>query len=367
MKINDRIALELKSREENNSLRTLVLNNGIDFSSNDYLGLARLQHKLEEVPSGSGGSRLLSGNYKSIELLESEIAHHGKTEAALIFGSGYAANLGLFSCVCKRGDIILYDQLVHASIRDGIRLSNAVGYAFAHNDYDALEILLKKHRGQNIFVAIESVYSMDGDNPNVESIKKLKAQYDFNLIVDEAHSFGLIGPKGEGWTSHFELNNDVFAKVITFGKAMGCDGAAILGSSNLRKYLINFSRPFIYTTAPSPHKVALMQKQFNIIQSIEDRNWKANQLKTQFIANMKGCGTIITGDFGNIVGLIIGGNDRTRAVSDFLQKKKLVVKAILSPTVPKGSERLRICFHEYNTQNELELLIKNLKEALEIY
>jgi 8-amino-7-oxononanoate synthase len=367
MNINDRIASELKSREDNNSLRSLAINNGIDFSSNDYLGLARLRHKLEAVPSGSGGSRLLSGNYSQIEELESELANHGRTEAALIFGSGYAANLGLFSCVCKRGDIILYDQLVHASIRDGIRMSNAAGYSFIHNDYEALEILLKKHQGENVFVAIESVYSMDGDNPKVESLKKLKTQYNFNLIVDEAHSFGLMGEKGAGWTNHYELNQDVFAKVITFGKAMGCDGAAILGSANLRKYLINFSRPFIYTTAPSPHKVALMQKQFNIIQSIEDRNKKANQLKHQFITNMKGCGTIISGDFGNIVGLIIGGNDKTRAVSEFLQKKKLVVKAILSPTVPEGSERLRICFHEYNTQNELELLIQNLKEALEIY
>lgn len=366
MNINERIASELKSREDNNSLRAMVINDGIDFSSNDYLGLARLHHNLDAVPSGSGGSRLLSGNYSQIEELESELANHGNTETALVFGSGYAANLGLFSCVCKRGDVVLFDQLVHASIRDGIRMSNASGYSFAHNDYDALEALLKKYQGQNIFVAIESVYSMDGDNPDASVIKELKGKYDFNLVIDEAHSFGLMGQDGAGWVDHFEMNGMVFAKIITFGKAMGCDGAAILGSANLRYYLINFSRPFIYTTAPSPHKVALMQKQFNIICSIKDRNSQAIQLKEQFVASMNGFGKMITGDCGNIAGLIIGGNDRTRAVSAFLQEKKLVVKPILSPTVPEGSERLRVCFHEYNTQNELELLIKNLKQALEM-
>ena len=366
MNITTRISSELKARADNNSLRILVTNDGIDFSSNDYLGLAKLHHDLDAVASGSGGSRLLSGNYSSIESLESQLAAHGKLDAALIFGSGYAANLGFFSCVCKRGDIILYDQLAHASIRDGIRMSNATGYGFAHNDLDALETLLEKHQGSIIFVAIESVYSMDGDNPDAAKIKDLKSKYDFNLVVDEAHSFGLMGEKGAGWVNHYGMNGMLFAKIITFGKAMGCDGAAILGSTDLRNYLINFSRPFIYTTAPSPHKVALMQKQFNVICSIKDRNSQAVQLKEQFVTSMNGFGNIITGEWGNIAGLIIGGNDKTRAVSAFLQEKKLVVKPILSPTVPEGSERLRVCFHEYNTQNELELLIENLKQALEM-
>lgn len=366
MNINERIASELKNRKDNNSLRSLVINDGTDFSSNDYLGLARLHHELDAVASGSGGSRLLSGNYPSIASLESQLAAHGNAPAALIFGSGYGANLGFFSCVCKRGDIILYDQLAHASIRDGLRMSNATSYSFTHNDFDALENLLKKHTGSNVFVAIESVYSMDGDSPDAEAIKELKSQYDFNLVVDEAHAFGLMGEQGAGWVNHFEMESMVFAKIITFGKAMGCDGAAILGSTDLSNYLINFCRPFIYTTAPSPHKVALMQKQFEIICSIKDRNSQAKQLKEQFVASMNGFGKIITGKWGNIAGLIIGGNDRTRAVSAFLQQKKLVVKPILSPTVPEGSERLRVCFHEYNTQNELELLMKNLKQALEM-
>ena len=367
MSLNHRIAKELKSREDNNSLRTLVIPEGVDFSSNDYLGLARIHHNLPLVASGSGGSRLLSGNYSSIENLEMQLAKHGNTDAGLIFGSGYAANLGFFSCVCKRGDIILFDQLVHASIRDGIRMSNASGYGFAHNDFAALESLLIKHIEVTVFVALEGVYSMDGDNPDVEELKRLHEKYGFYLVIDEAHSFGLMGDQGAGWVSHYALDELVFAKIITFGKAMGCDGAAILGSADLRNYLINFSRPFIYTTAPSPHKVALMQKQFDTLRGIENRNVVAAQLKSHFVESMHGQGELITGEWGNIAGLVIGGNDRTRAVSAFLQKKKLVVKAVLSPTVPLGTERLRICFHEYNTAQELELLIKNLKEALEIF
>jgi 8-amino-7-oxononanoate synthase len=176
-----------------------------------------------------------------------------------------------------------------------------------------------------------------------------------------------MGGAGAGWVQYYGLENEVFAKVITFGKAMGCDGAAVLGSQNLRNYLINFSRPFIYTTAPSPHKVALMQAQFNVIRSIERRNETSMVLKQQFISDLKNVGEVISGEWGNIAGLIIGGNNKTRAVSEYLLKKKLNVKAILSPTVPAGTERLRICFHTYNTKNELDLLIKHLKEALEIY
>ena len=243
---------KLRERQQANALRVLRLNDDkIDFCSNDYLGIVK--NKLIEdsiinknLSHGSTGSRLLSGNYKLIEETEKIIADFHDAEEGLIFNSGYDANIGLLSSVPQKGDVIIYDQLSHASIRDGIRLSFADSFSFLHNDVDDLEKKLSAAAKpqQNIFVVTESVFSMDGDMAPLKEISKLCEKYNAALIVDEAHATGVVGEKGEGLVQHLDLQQKCFARLHTFGKACGCHGAVILGSTQLKKYLINFARTF---------------------------------------------------------------------------------------------------------------------------
>src|SRR5436190_3874515 len=246
---------KIDERKEQNSFRQLSLPKGgmIDFCSNDYLGIVKndllnRQSRFEQPDhSGATGSRLLTGNYKLIEETEQFIANFHNAEAGLIFNSGYDANVGLLSSVPQRGDTILYDYLSHASIRDGIRLSFAQSFSFQHNDLNDLEERLKKATG-NIFVVTESVFSMDGDLCPLKDLVTLCEKYNANLIIDEAHATGVIGKKGEGFVQTLNLESKVFARIHTFGKAIGVHGAIVLGSTSLRDYLINFARSFLYST-----------------------------------------------------------------------------------------------------------------------
>jgi 8-amino-7-oxononanoate synthase len=252
----DFLEKKLEKRKEIDALRTLAINEGkTDFCSNDYLGIVK-NKLLENVPGenyahGSTGSRLLSGNYKLIEETENIIANFHEAEAGLLFNSGYAANTGLLGCIAQKGDIIIYDQLSHASIRDGIRLSFATSFSFQHNDVGDLEKKLAgiQNPGVNIFVVTESVFSMDGDMAPLLEISSLCERYGAGLIVDEAHATGVTGAKGEGLVQQLSIQHKCFARVHTFGKACGCHGAIVLGSEKLKNYLINFSRPFIYSTS----------------------------------------------------------------------------------------------------------------------
>ncbi|HSZ87093.1 MAG TPA: aminotransferase class I/II-fold pyridoxal phosphate-dependent enzyme, partial [Puia sp.] len=243
---------KLAERKDLNAYRQLQLpKNKIDFFSNDYLGIskAKLLSAVDgQLSTGSTGSRLLSGNYPLIEETEKMIATFHDAESGLIFNSGYDANVGLVSCIAQRGDTILYDHLSHASIRDGMRLSFAQSFSFVHNDTEDLEKKLKAAQG-NIFVVTESVFSMDGDIAPLKIISELCEKYNANLIVDEAHATGVVGEKGEGLVQQLNLQEKCFARMHTFGKALGCHGAVILGSETLKNYLINFSRAFIYTTS----------------------------------------------------------------------------------------------------------------------
>lgn len=363
MSIDQRIVEKLMKRKAENSYRSLLSPvDMVDFSSNDYLGLGKSNLLLDPIPSGSGGSRLLTGNYTAIENLEKKLARIANSESALIYSSGYAANVGLLSCVPQRGDIILYDEFVHASIRDGVRLSLAKAFSFAHNDMEDLERKLEMWKDSEVFVVTESIYSMDGDNVDIQKIKIIKEKYSFNLILDEAHSFGLY--RNDPFQE--ELSDISFARIITFGKAIGADGAAVLGSDLLRDYLINFSRSFIYSTAPSPHKTALINGQLDQWEQLPKVNENARALKHDFVSKLARQFELITGAHGNIVGLVIGDVDLVKVYAIELQRGGFDVRPILSPTVPKGSERLRICFHEYNTQDEVDgmisLLLKIKKE-----
>ncbi|MBK0383502.1 8-amino-7-oxononanoate synthase [Pedobacter sp. SD-b] len=342
----------------------------MDFSSNDYLGYARSEDlkmkiaaELKNQPHyllGATGSRLLSGNLAYAEDLEKEIAKIHRADAGLIFNSGYDANLGLLSSVAQKGDTLICDELLHASLIDGARLSNANRFIFKHNDLNSLTQKLKNAKG-NIFIVTESVYSMDGDIAPLKEISALAKKYNAHLIVDEAHALGVIGDDGLGLVQKLGLEKDVLARVFTFGKALGCHGAIVLGSKNLRSYLINFARSFIYTTALPFHSlVAIKMAYQNIkgkvdIQKLKVNIFLFNSIKTdishQFIESETA-----------IQSLIISGNDACKLLSNKLLRNNFDVKAILSPTVPEGKERLRICLHAYNTIQEIEALVQKIKE-----
>lgn len=357
---------KLDERRQQNAFRTLRLPSGkIDFCSNDYLGLAKLL-TVDRPPStenlqlatGSTGSRLLAGNYALIETVEQQIATFHQSEAALIFNSGYDANIGLLSSVPQKGDTILYDFLSHASIRDGIRLSQAQSFAFLHNDLADLERRLQQASG-NIFVVTESVFSMDGDICPLPEIVILCLQYHAHLIVDEAHATGVVGNKGEGLVQHLDLQEKVFARVHTFGKACGCHGAVVLGSRVLRDYLINFARSFIYSTALPPHAVAAIQKSYDTFPLMAAERAHLQALIDYFQAAQIANEKLVSNT--PIQAVIVPRNDVVKKLANKLQDEGFDIRPILYPTVPKGKERLRIVLHCFNTIDEVEKLLQLLK------
>jgi 8-amino-7-oxononanoate synthase len=350
---------KLQERSAAGALRMLRLPGGqADFYSNDYLGIAK-NGLIETILSdkhlahGSTGSRLLAGNYPLIEETEKEIASFHEAEAALIFNSGYDANFGLLSCIAGKGDLILYDKLSHASLRDGIRQSFADSFSFAHNDPAELEKKLKNKKG-NCFVVTESVFSMDGDMAPLTEITGLCRQYGAYLIVDEAHATGIIGKRGEGLVQDLKLQNDCFARIHTFGKALGCHGAVILGSQSLRNYLINFCRPFIYSTAIPPVSVAAIKASYKIFPEMNRERQEIGHLISLF--NHHG----FKKSFTPILCFIVPGNEKVKRVAKGLLDNNLDARPILYPTVPLGEERLRIALHSYNTVEETERLISIL-------
>jgi 8-amino-7-oxononanoate synthase len=301
---------------------------------------------------------LLSGNLTYTENLEQHIAQFHKAEAGLIFNSGYDANVGLFSSLPQRGDTIISDELIHASIIDGIRLSHANRYTFKHNDLESLEAKLKQAKG-NCYVVVESIYSMDGDTPPMTQILSLTDKYNAALIVDEAHAVGLYK---QGLICDLELENKVFARIITFGKGLGCHGAIVLGSNALRVYLINFARSFIYTTAASMHQLASIKMAYQMLNEADDA---INRLKNSisfFNQHVMPPVQPLISSISAIHCLPVYGNHNARTVALQVQNAGLDVRAILSPTVPVGEERLRICLHAFNTPAEMELLIETLND-----
>lgn len=359
------IQQKLEHRQQAGSYRQLKTeNNLVDFSSNDYLGFARsaalkelVNQELLNNPqhlNGSTGSRLLKGNTQYAENLESYIAQFHQAEAALLFNSGYDANLGLLSSLPQRGDTVIHDELAHASIIDGIRLSYANRYNFKHNDLNELETKLKQAKG-NCYIVVESVYSMDGDIAPLTELSTLANQYNAALIVDEAHAIGVFG---SGLTNKLGLHDRIFARIVTYGKAMGCHGAAILGSKELCQYLINFARSFIYTTAAPFHQLATIRMAYKLL-SIETEPVDALQkLISSYDIQM----SINTATYSSAIKtVIINGNERTKQAAANLQNQGFDVRPILSPTVAAGTERLRICLHSYNTAAEISSLVDALK------
>ncbi|MGB5941579.1 MAG: 8-amino-7-oxononanoate synthase [Leeuwenhoekiella sp.] len=368
---------KLNQRQAENALRKLAATSDlIDFSSNDYLGFAksetiffRASEILKErnlIQNGATGSRLLSGNHPLYPEAEAMIASIHKSEAALIFNSGYDANVGFFSCVPQRGDVILYDEFAHASIRDGIRMSMAKAYKFPHNDLEELNRKCQAERSRSsahneIYLITESVFSMDGDSPDLSRMAEISINFDAKLIVDEAHALGVLGEKALGLVDDLNLSDSVFARLITFGKALGGHGAAILGSELLKSYLVNFSRSLIYTTGLPPHSLATVMAGFEQLQRLPEHE-KLGENIVFFRSELEkfGLQNYFLESQSAIQSAIILGNERVKAISQKLKEEGFDVKPILSPTVPAGSERLRFCLHSYNTQVEISEVLRLL-------
>jgi 8-amino-7-oxononanoate synthase len=345
----------------------------VDFCSNDYLGFAtspELQSAIyaesiahRPLPTGSGGSRLLSGNTAYAEETEKYIAKFHNAEAGLIFNSGYDANIGLLSSLGHRGDTFICDELIHASLIDGVRLTHASRYTFKHNDLQQLEDKLKHAKGI-VYVVVESVYSMNGDLAPLLQIATLCNSFGANLIVDEAHATGVIGTHGRGLVQSLHLEELIFARIATFGKAIGCHGAIVLGSKDLRQYLINFARSFIYTTASPLHNIIAVNCAYrllekgNYVEELQEKITYFSELATQL--NIKGLLPVPSA----IQTITIPGNQKVKNVAIKLQSMGFDVRPILSPTVAIGAERLRICLHLYNTEDEIEQLLLQLKELI---
>lgn len=366
---------KIQQREQNNALRKLpIANDLIDFASNDYLGFANSIAIFDKAhnylldnnikTNGATGSRLLSGNHNLYQIAEDFIAKFHQSETALIFNSGYDANVGFFSSVPQRNDIILYDELCHASIRDGIQLSNAKSYKFQHNNFEDLETIIKRCHTElvEVYVVTESVFSMDGDASNIEELVTLCEKYNCYLVIDEAHALGVFGGSGEGLIQYQGLQDKVFARIMTFGKALGCHGAAILGSQELKSYLVNYARSFIYTTGLSPHSVATiliayhyLETEKEAIQKLKNNIQFFNQEKLQM-----GLKPMFVYSKSAIQCAIIPGNEKVKSIANQLQKDGFDVKAILSPTVPEGQERLRFCLHSYNSEKEISKVLQHL-------
>jgi 8-amino-7-oxononanoate synthase len=365
----------LQKRKEQNALRKLVQPDGLsDFCSNDYLGFAgsaKFAQNIEKACSeliesnGSGGSRLLAGNSSYAENLESYIAKFHNAPSGLIYNSGYDANVGLLSAVGQKGNTIIYDELIHASVHDGMKLSAATTYLFKHNDLVHLEERLKIAEGI-VYVAVESIYSMDGDQAPLKEIVRLCKKYEANLIVDEAHATGITANKGKGRVQELKLENEIFARVHTFGKGLGCHGAVVLGSELLRDFLINFSRSFIYTTALPIRSLVAIHEAYQLLIKSESEITRLHKHIDTFKKHLSKKVTLfLIPSNSPIQCLIVGGNDAVKKIALQLQLNGFDVRPILNPTVQKGKERLRICIHSFNTGKEIKELCSLLNEYFE--
>lgn len=374
---NQLLVNALQERQDAGLLRSLTSVDGMkDFCSNDYLGLAKDETLAEWISAfiaiwqgkqtgqtplnGSSGSRLISGNHDYMEEFERQCASFHRAESALLFSSGFEANLGLIAAIAQKEHVIFCDKLLHASLIDGLRLSAAERRIFKHNDLQDLIHLLEQYPAETMkWVVVESVYSMDGDFAPLKELIELKQKYNFELLVDEAHAGGIYGPKGEGLCVELGIESEIFARVVTFGKAWGNAGAVVLGSDTLRTYLINFARPFIYSTAPTPHHVLSLQMTLTYVaDAIEARQG----LKRNILYFRSQLTSAAWGESHSpIQTFFVSGNEAVRALAQKVQAAGFAVKPIVYPTVPKGKERIRITITSNSKKSDMQTLIETLE------
>ena len=356
----EKIQNALNERKNKGNYRTLkAVGKFTDFFSNDYLGLSALKNECKNTFYSPGSSRLIAGTTSAHLSVEEYLAHHFEGEAALLFNSGYVANLAVFSTLAKKGDIVLYDEHIHASIKDGIRLSFAQGIKFKHNDIKDLERLLTHHCGKNIFVAIEALYSMEGVKSPLKEMIDLCQQYQAKLILDEAHSGGTYGENGKGLSATLKNNDLIFLRVFTFGKAFGSHGACVITSELVKDYLINFARPFIYTTAMPRFMVEDIL--LKVSSSTIHERQKRLEENIHFFINQFPKGFLKSDVNSPIQTVYFKSMDVFRKIENKSLTENLGVKAIYAPTVQEDKERLRISIHAHNTKKELQKLSDLIK------
>ena len=351
-------------------LRALHVPSGIDFTSNDYLGLAEsdvlrqaaVDALTRGVPVGSGGSRLLRGNHPEHEALESEAAAYFGAESALYFGSGYVANFAIFSTLPQRGDLIVHDELIHASVHEGLRRGRAEFVAVPHNNIDAFDAAIVRWRAAGgkgrPWLSVESLYSMDGDSPNLAELFAVANRHDAMVVIDEAHATGVLGPQGRGLAAPFEGRDNVIT-LHTCGKALGTVGGFILAPRVVRDFLVNRARPFIFATAPSPIIAAVTRVALEISRTNPVRREQLARL-VQFAGSelRRRCNVEPSGS--QILPVVVGADHAAVEIAAALQRKGFDIRAIRPPTVPEGTARLRIAL----TLNVDETIVADLFAAL---
>lgn len=339
----------------------------LNLSSNDYMGIGSDTTLWREFLDGEshrddfGGSacssRLLTGNHTAYMSLERKLSSLYGTEAALVFESGYHANIGILPAVSTSKDLILADKLVHASIIDGIRLSVAECVRFPHNDMERLEAILEKRRQDfdNVFIVTESVFSMDGDCADLKKLVELKRKYDAMLYVDEAHAVGVRGAQGLGLCEEVGVTGDVDFLVGTFGKAVASQGAFVATNGVMYEYLVNTMRPLIFSTALPPISVRWTEYVIDHLATMNDKRLYLRQTADILRDNLKTAGLETCGE-SNIVPLIVRDNTKAVKLSAYLCENGFFVLPIRTPTVPAGSERLRISLTAAVTREQIEKL-----------
>lgn len=356
-----------------------------DFCSNDYLGFATDPQLAREVDAalaefrrggdcglGSTGSRLLSGNSEYYEETERMLADFHNADSALIFNSGFDLNLGLYASVPQKGDIVIFDELVHSSIHEGIRLSRAAkAISFRHNDVDDLRRVLSDAAGQdgsraNLILAVESVYSMDGHCAPLDEFCDLADEFGASIIVDEAHGTGVFGAAGAGWAAELGVERRVFCRVHTFGKALGIHGAAVVGPRVLCEYLVNYAKPLVYSTSLPAHSLVAIRCAYMFLKrTAAERQQHLQDLLARFRERLSKLpsGRALESP-SPIQAIIVPGNKQCVAAAQELQRHGFAVLPIRSPTVPKGTERLRIILHYHNTRAEVDALMDLVETVL---
>ncbi|MBW5448859.1 8-amino-7-oxononanoate synthase [Cohnella sp. CFH 77786] len=343
----------------------------LNLSSNDYLGLAgnreiaeAMREALEREGAGSGASRLVTGNRQPYERLEHALAEWQHSEAALVFSSGYTANVGVISALAGRGDAVFSDRLNHASIVDGILLSRAEHVRYRHNDPEHLAFLLGKHAGaRRKWIVTDAVFSMDGDHAPLHQLVELKRKHGAMLMVDEAHSGGVYGKRGEGLAFLLGLHKEVDVHVGTFSKSFGVYGAYVSGSRTLIRWLINKARSLIYSTALPPAVIAGVEKALGLVQ---EEKWRRERLASAVRAFRSALGeagfTAPAGD-SPIVPVIVGDNEAALRLSRALEEAGIAAAAVRPPTVPEGTARIRFSLSAAHDEAELVDAAERIRQA----
>jgi 8-amino-7-oxononanoate synthase len=368
--MHDVFEADLRELSGRGRLRSLRSRSGIDFTSNDYLGLAEsaelgqaaAEAVARGVPVGSGGSRLLRGNHPEHEALEAEAAAYFGAETALYFGGGYVANFAIFSTLPQGGDLVVHDELIHASVHEGLRRGRADAIRVPHNNveaFDAAIVRWRKAGGKGRpWLSVESLYSMDGDSPDLVELLAVADRHEAMLVIDEAHATGVLGPQGRGLAAAFEGRDNVIT-LHTCGKALGTVGGFILAPRIIRDFLVNRSRPFIFATAPSPLIAAITRTALELSRSKPERRERLAAL-VRFAGHELFRRCHIEPSGSHIMPVIVGADRAAVTLAAALQRQGYDIRAIRPPTVPEGTARLRIAL----TLNVDEATVANLFEAL---